>query len=144
MKRLLTLFLILMTALCLTGCFYVEEEANNSPLPLPAEDGVYDSPEDVALYLNTYGCLPRNYITKEEAKELGWEGGSVEQVAPGCCIGGSYFGNYEGLLPEGDYLECDVNTLGKDSRGPERLVYDEDVCCIYYTPDHYKSFEQLY
>ena len=37
----------------------------------PAEDGVYDSKEDVALYLQLYGSLPENYITKQEAEELG-------------------------------------------------------------------------
>ena len=108
-----------------------------------AEDGTYTSRDDVALYLYTYGHLPDNFITKDEARALGWEGGSVEEVAPGKCIGGDYFGNYEELLPEGDYHECDIDTLGKNSRGAKRLIYD-DQRHIYYTEDHYESFVQLY
>ena len=107
-------------------------------------DGIYDSRDDVALYLHIYGYLPKNYITKAEAKALGWEGGSVEKYAPGKCIGGSSFGNYEGLLPQDEeYYECDINTLGKSSRGAERLVYTDDGY-IYYTGDHYESFDMLY
>lgn len=106
-------------------------------------DGIYDGCAEVALYIHTYGTLPSNYITKEDARELGWSGGSVEEYAPGKCIGGSRFGNYEGLLPEDSYLECDLNTLGKSSRGAERLVYSDDGD-IYYTGDHYETFELLY
>ena len=29
-----------------------------------AEDGYYSTPEDVALYIHTYGRLPANFITK--------------------------------------------------------------------------------
>ncbi len=47
------------------------------------EDGTYNSAEDVSLYLYTYGRLPENYITKNEARDLGWSGGSVEKYAPG-------------------------------------------------------------
>lgn len=111
-----------------------------------AEDGAYTTKEDVALYLYTYGHLPDNFITKKEAQALGWEGGSLEPYAPGMCIGGSYFGNYEGLLPEKDgreYHECDIDTLGADSRGAKRIVYSNDGL-IYYTEDHYESFELLY
>ena len=67
-------------------------------------------------------------------------------AAAGCCIGGSRFGNYEGLLPEADgrtWTECDINTLGADSRGAERIVFSNDGL-IYYTGDHYKTFELLY
>lgn len=110
------------------------------------EEGSYTSKEDVSLYLYTYGHLPDNFITKKEAQALGWEGGSLEPYAPGKCIGGSHFGNYEGLLPEEagrTYSECDIDTLGADSRGAKRLVYSNDGL-IYYTEDHYESFELLY
>lgn len=107
------------------------------------ENGSYTSKEDVALYLNTYGELPDNFITKSEARALGWEGGSLEPYAPGKCIGGDKFGNYEGLLPAGSYHECDIDTLGKDSRGAKRIVYSADGN-IYYTEDHYESFVLLY
>lgn len=110
------------------------------------EDGVYTTMEDVALYIHTYNHLPSNFITKNEARALGWEGGSLEPYAPGMCIGGDYFGNYEGLLPEArgrEYHECDINTLGARSRGAERIIYSNDGL-IYYTGDHYESFTLLY
>ena len=123
-------------------------EAPDEPAPQPAldENGVYDSRDDVALYLHTYGHLPVNYITKKDARALGWEGGSVERYAPGKCIGGDRFGNYEGQLPEKEerrYTECDIDTLGRDSRGAKRIIFSNDGL-IYYTEDHYKSFTLLY
>lgn len=115
----------------------------NALLP---EDGTYTSREDVSLYIHQYGCLPSNFITKKEAEKLGWTGGSLEPYAPGMCIGGSRFGNYEGLLPEKDgrtYTECDIDTLGAEKRGAKRIVFSNDGL-IYYTEDHYESFELLY
>ena len=107
-------------------------------------DGSYTTKEDVALYIHTYGCLPKNFITKNEARKLGWEGGSLEPYAPGMCIGGDYFGNYEGLLPtDRKYTECDIDTLGARSRGAKRIVFSKDGL-IYYTDDHYESFTLLY
>ncbi len=111
----------------------------------PDPDGSYTSKEDVALYIHLYGELPGNFMTKNEARELGWEGGSLEPYAPGMCIGGDRFGNYEGLLPEADgrrWTECDIDTLGT-GRGAKRIVFSNDGL-IYYTDDHYESFEFLY
>ena len=111
-----------------------------------SEAGSYTSKEDVALYLHLYGHLPDNFITKKEAEALGWTGGSLEPYAPGKCIGGSRFGNYEGLLPAAEgrrYTECDIDTLGASSRGAKRIVFSNDGL-IYYTEDHYASFELLY
>lgn len=110
------------------------------------ENGAYDSKEDVALYIHIYGKLPPNYITKNEAEKLGWNGGSVEKYAPGKCIGGSRFYNNEKKLPEKSgrkYYECDIDTIGASSRGAKRIIYSNDGL-IYYTPDHYESFELLY
>ncbi len=107
------------------------------------EDGTYNSAEDVSLYLYTFGHLPENYITKNEARDLGWSGGSVEKYAPGCAIGGDTFGNREGVLPDGKYHECDIDTIGENSRGAKRLVYSDDGR-IYYTEDHYETFILLY
>ena len=114
-------------------------------LPLD-EEGTYTTKEDVALYIHLYGHLPRNFITKNEAEKLGWPGGSLEPYAPGMCIGGSRFGNYEGLLPEAEgrtYTECDIDTLGAEKRGAKRIVFSNDGL-IYYTEDHYETFELLY
>ena len=110
------------------------------------EEGSYTSKEDVALYIHIYGKLPENFITKKEAKKLGWESGALEPYAPGMAIGGDRFGNYEGLLPEGDgisYMECDIDTVGTKSRGAKRIVFS-NTGNIYYTEDHYETFELLY
>lgn len=110
------------------------------------EDGSYTTKDDLALYIHTYGHLPANFVTKAEARAAGWEGGGLDEVLPGMCIGGDRFGNREGLLPESDgrsWTECDVNTLHANSRGAERLVFSNDGL-IYYTGDHYDSFELLY
>lgn len=110
------------------------------------EDGTYNSKEDVSLYLHLYDHLPENYITKNEARDLGWSGGSVEVYAPGCAIGGDRFGNREGLLPSEKgrtYYECDIDTIGETSRGAKRIIFSSDGL-IYYTEDHYESFTLLY
>ena len=109
------------------------------------EYGNYTTKEDVSYYIYQYGRLPQNFITKKEAQALGWPGGGLDPYANGKCIGGDYYGNYEGLLPEGgDYRECDINTMHKKDRGAKRLVYDLSDGDIYYTSDHYKTFIQLY
>ena len=110
------------------------------------EDGYYTTKDDVALYIHLYGHLPDNFLTKKEAQDLGWSGGSLEPYAPGCSIGGSRFGNYEGLLPDKKgrtWTECDIDTMGAKSRGAKRIVFSNDGL-IYYTGDHYESFELLY
>ena len=101
--------------------------------------------EHVVLYLDQYGALPDNYITKEEARALGWEGGSVENYLDGAAIGGDRFGNREGLLPEAtgrSYTECDIDTNGQSGRGAKRLVFSNDGL-YFYTEDHYETFSEL-
>ncbi len=164
-RRILSLllsFLLLFTPLLLTACADSEalsdvldlvidvlEEDSSAPTSDASAaaidaDGSYTEKEDVALYLWTYKRLPGNFITKNEARDLGWEGGSVEDFAPGCAIGGDRFGNYEEILPPGDYRECDIGTAGANSRGACRLVYTADCTRIYYTDDHYGTFTLLY
>lgn len=111
------------------------------------EDGAYTSKEEVAAYIHAFGHLPDNFITKKEAKKLGWDNakGNLWDVAPGMSIGGDYFGNNEGLLPEKkgrDYYECDIDYDG-GYRDAKRIVFSDDGL-IFYTEDHYESFEQLY
>lgn len=109
------------------------------------EDEYYYTMEEVSAYLNIYGHLPDNYITKNEAKKAGWVSseGNLWDVCPGMCIGGDTYSNYEDELPQGrSYHECDVNYEG-GYRGAERLVYSEDGL-IYYTADHYENFMLLF
>lgn len=129
------LFSLLLALFLLVGCSpsYQEEVINT----------LITSKEDVALYLHENGELPDHFITKKEARSLGWEGGGLDDYAKDCCIGGDRFMNYEQKLPEDTYFECDIDTLNKDSRGAKRIVYSDDGD-IYYTEDHYNSFELLY
>ena len=111
------------------------------------EDGTYTSKEEVAEYIVLYGHLPDNFITKKEAKALGWVSseGNLGKVAPGKSIGGDYFGNFEGNLPEKDgreYHECDIDSDG-GYREAKRIIYSNDGL-VYYTADHYETFELLY
>ena len=136
--------LLVLSALLFAACapatvVDAEESDDGSVMLLTSKD-------EVAAYIRDNGCLPDNFITKAEARELGWNGGSLEPYAPGMCIGGDRFGNYEGLLPEKGgrtYYECDIDTLGAETRGAKRIVYSSDGL-IYYTEDHYESFELLY
>ena len=124
-----------------------QTQAAEPSQPAIDENGSYTSREEVALYLHTYGHLPDNFITKEEARALGWDAsaGNLHKVAPGKSIGGDRFGNREGLLPSKSgrqYYECDIDYSG-GTRGAKRIVFSDDGL-VFYTGDHYASFEQLY
>lgn len=121
----------------------VPADETSSP-PAPEENGTYTERDDVALYLWTYKHLPKNFLTKNDARDRGWEGGNLHLVVPGCRIGGDYFGNYQRKLPAGEYRECDIVSDGEEERGPCRLVFTADCSRIYYTDDHYESFTLLY
>ena len=127
-----------------------EDETPDEPeevqQPGISEDSTCTSKDDVALYIHTYGHLPSNFVTKAKARDAGWSGGSLEKYYPGCSIGGDVFGNREGLLPAKKgrtYYECDIDTVGKSSRGAKRIVFSDDGL-IFYTDDHYESFTLLY
>ena len=160
-RRLLSVIsavLLAVLILCLgTGCTGADGKNSGKKDTRPAavqqrgqpvsEDGEYSSKDEVALYLHLYEHLPDNYITKSEAKALGWNShkGNLWDVAPGKSIGGDCFGNLEDLLPKKKsrkYYECDVDYYG-GFRNEKRIVYSNDGM-IYYSDDHYNSFEQLY
>lgn len=110
------------------------------------EDGRYTTKLEVAAYLYQFGKLPSNYLTKEEARDRGWVAskGNLWKVTKKMSIGGDRFGNNEGLLPKKSgrqYYECDIDYRG-GSRGAKRIVYSNDGL-IFYTADHYETFEQL-
>ncbi len=160
-KKLSPLGLILLLVLALVLGFPIGDETPEATLPsesvtitqpqdIPEDTldpgGSYTTKEDVALYIHLYGRLPENFITKDEARKLGWDGGGLESFAPGMCIGGDRFGNREGLLPDAPgrtWTECDIDTQGRSSRGAKRIVFSNDGL-VYYTHDHYESFELLY
>ena len=141
------MILMLAVVLMLTSCEsggQNQHETDAADGVTVEENGTYDSKEEVAEYLSIYKKLPKNYITKKEARKLGWRGGSLEPYAPGKTIGGDRFGNREKKLPDDKgrkYYECDIDTLGARKRGAKRIIYSNDGL-IYYTGNHYKSFEK--
>jgi len=148
LKRLLAL---LLTLLLLCGFAFGEVLVDGDVAiteDLLVEYGYdYYSLEEVALYLHAFEELPPNYITKDEAYDWGWDSreGNLWDVAYGYCIGGDRFGNREGILPRAknrQYYECDVNYDG-GYRDAQRIVFSNDGM-IFYTQDHYESFETLY
>ena len=111
------------------------------------EYGEYTSLDEVAAFLRQYGMLPCNFITKSDAKELGWTAkkDNLGEVMPGCSIGGDEFQNREKQLPAKKgrtWYECDLNAVD-GRRSDERLVYSSDGL-MYYTPDAHKSFIELH
>lgn len=148
------LSLLLAAVLLFTGCAPLAQAAKNKPAASTeatkadiTEEGEYTSKDEVAKYIYLYGHLPPNYITKSEAQDLGWVAskGNLWKVAPGKSIGGDRFGNREGLLPTAKgrkYYECDIDFDGK-YRNAKRIVFSNDGL-VYYTEDHYETFELLY
>ena len=107
----------------------------------------YSTKDEVAAYIHQFNELPPNYLTNDEAEAFGWDNaeGNLWEVTDGMSIGGDFFGNREGLLPKKSgrtYYEADIDYDG-GFRGAERIVFSNDGL-IFYTDDHYESFEQLY
>lgn len=141
--RLIAALLLLLSLLCASALADITVYAWEHPVD---KEGWYDTLEEVAVYLALYDELPDNYMTKKEAQKLGWVSskGNLWDVAYGCSIGGDRFGNYEGILPEKKgrtWTECDIGFEG-DYRGAERIVFSSDNL-MYYTGDHYESFEKI-
>ena len=113
------------------------------------ESGLYTTKDSVAAYLCKFDKLPSNYVGKNEGQSLyeSKTGNTFEKwnfnpwTTLGVMIGGDVFDNREDLLPRGSYHEADVDYSTKN-RGTKRLIYQSD-CVIYYTADHYESFDKL-
>ena len=111
------------------------------------QTGPIIEPQAIADYLFKYGQLPENFITKNEARDLGWDSkyNYVSDVAQGYSIGGDKFGNYEGILPKKkgrQYYECDCYYV-EGKRSAHRVVFSNDGL-VFYTGDHYETFTQLF
>lgn len=118
--------------------------ANSNKLKID-KNGKYSDKESVAKYIYQYKTLPSNYITKGEAKKLGWQTkGTLDKVAPGRSIGGDRYGDYENKLPKASgrkWTECDIDYV-KGNRNAKRIIFSNDGL-IYYTNDHYKTFTKV-
>jgi ribonuclease T1 len=142
--KLSTIILVCVVSMLLGSCAIPDQDVSNIRID---ETGKYTTPQDVAAYIHEYDELPSNFISKKEAAVLGWKSneGNLWDVTDQMSIGGDTFGNREGRLPNAKgrkWYECDVNYAG-GYRGAERIVYSNDGL-IYYTDDHYETFEQLY
>lgn len=88
------------------------------------------------------GKLPHKFITKAEARKMGWQPGKpLHNYAPGKSIGGDRFGNRERKLPVKKgrhWFEADLNFKGK-KRNALRLLWSNDKL-VFFTPDHYRTF----
>ena len=101
--------------------------------------------EIVVKYLKEHGELPEYYITKSEAKSLGWvpSKGNLCEVAPGRAIGGDIWTNRQKSLPTKSgrrYFEADLN-YNCGNRNADRVVFSNDGL-VFVTFDHYRSFEE--
>ncbi len=119
----------------------------NPPNITVEKKGEYSDKDHVALYVHTYGRVPSNYVTKTKARKAGWDNskGNLWDVLPGKSIGGGGFYNDDGMMPDApgrEWYECDIDYNG-GFRNAKRLIYSNDGL-IYYTDDHYKTFQRLY
>ncbi len=101
--------------------------------------------ELVVKYLKEHGELPDYYITKSEAKSLGWvpSKGNLCEIAPGKAIGGDIWTNRQKSLPTKSgrkYFEADLN-YNCGNRNADRVVFSNDGL-VFVTFDHYRSFEE--
>lgn len=98
------------------------------------------------VFVKTTGRLPSNYITKQEAKNLGWRSilGNLNKVASGKIIGGEIYQNRNGHLPQvlgRIWYEADIN-YDSGFRNTQRLLFSNDGL-IFATYDHYSTFVQI-
>jgi hypothetical protein len=93
-----------------------------------------------------HGELPDYYISKEEARRLGWDSkkGNLAEVLPGRMIGGDVFRNGEGKLPDAPgrvWYEADVDYTGGYRNG-KRILFSNDGL-IFFTDTHYLTFTEI-
>ena len=149
----LLMAVVLVLGSCTADTAVTGKKKKNTPTPavtttpeVTEEPGPIIEPQRIADYLFEHGELPENFITKQEAKDLGWDSSwnYVSDVAPGMSIGGDYFGNYEGKLPKvkgRKYYECDCWYTG-GKRNAYRIIYSNDGH-VWYTEDHYNTFTEM-
>ncbi len=102
--------------------------------------------DGVDLYVAIHGCLPAAYISKKEAKKLGWKQllGNLDEVLPGRVIGGDVYKNWDHRLPEAPgriWYEADFDYSG-GYRNHCRLLFSNDGL-LFVTYDHYLTFSEI-
>ena len=96
-------------------------------------------------FLKYRRTLPEYYITKAEAKRLGWKvNGPVDKIAPGKMIFGGIYKNKNGHLLSANgriWYEADIN-YQSGKRNSERILFSNDGL-IFVTYDHYYTFIEI-
>lgn len=148
MKKYLSYLSVLLLAFALVVIpNYVGDYNDQTVEKIYDKNGYYTSANDVATYIDQYKTLPKNFLTKKQAMDLGWlaSENNLWSVSDKKSIGGDKFFNREKLLPQKAgrfYYEADIDYAG-GKRSAKRIVYSNDGL-IFYTKDHYDSFIQLY
>lgn len=91
--------------------------------------------------------LPNYYITKSQAKELGWrtKKGNLADVAPQKMIGGDSYKNDDGKLPIApgrEWYKADISYVSGFRSKCDRILYSNDGL-IFVTKDHYETFYEI-
>lgn len=102
--------------------------------------------EGADYWLMQYGVLPEYYISKDDAKKLGWKAhlGNLSEIAPGIMIGGDIYKNRNGHLPQAEgriWYEADINYV-EGYRTRHRILYSNDGL-VFVTYDHYETFHEI-
>ncbi len=144
----------------------VEQRFGNEDHPPLDEDGIYTARDDVALYIRTFGKLPPNYFIRYEGDRNLYRNtyGYLpdryddfdtfndlrtlrQEYGQESYYGYWHFSNHAGQLPErfGHYYIADTEIGGAGfSRGNTRFVFSPSHHLVYYTPDHFNTYELLY
>lgn len=90
--------------------------------------------------------LPPKFVTKRQARSMGWHPGKDLWASPGLrgkSIGGDRFHNREGKLTDGGrgWHEADLVYNG-GRRGGKRVVFSDNGRCMV-TVDHYSNFVEV-
>ena len=111
-----------------------------------AGSATIDGKEGADWYLKHIGQLPDYYITKSNAKRLGWVAikGNLSNVAPGYMLTKGVYKNRNGKLPSKNgrvWYEADINYTG-GYRNDDRILFSNDGL-IFVTYDHYETFLEI-
>ncbi|MCH5172365.1 MAG: hypothetical protein J1F31_06025 [Erysipelotrichales bacterium] len=123
-----------------TACSSAYHYGDKATRPTIEENAYYTYLDDVALYIDIYQKLPTNFITKATYEAEGKIYGSSTR------IGGDYFsnkyGNNQYIIGRFSYMtECDISS-SVSNRGAKRLLINSNWTRIFYTSDHYETFQE--
>lgn len=91
--------------------------------------------------------LPEYYITKKQARVLGWRNnkGNLAEIAPKKMIEGEPYYNDNGHLPSKpgrEWYEADISYTSGFRSDCDRILYSNDGL-IFVTCDHYETFYEI-